>query len=229
MIKRLHKGLIVMMLGLSLAALGGQASASGLKPLPRNSYQYKAMVIKEARTYWGPEANVALFAAQFHQESGWNNEAKSYVGAKGLGQFMPGTAQEVHARYKDLAVLPIYSPLWSVKALFLYDRQLYQAIKPLRKASIHDCSRYAMMLSAYNGGLGWLNRDRQLTINAGKNPDIWWGNVELYSKRAGWAIKENRDYPVRIMLRHTQTYLAHGYPGVDVCKVQTSSPIPASS
>lgn len=220
MFKRLHKALLAMMFGLSLAAFGGKASAQSA--LPKNSYQYKALVIKEARQYWGPNANVALFAGQFHQESAWNNEAKSYVGAKGLGQFMPGTAVEVHNRYPDLKVLPMYSPLWSVKALFLYDRQLYNAILPMRpNGKIHDCSRYAMMLSAYNGGLGWLNRDRKLTIQMGGNPDIWWGQTELYSKRAGWAIKENRDYPVRIILKHARTYLAQGYPGVDVCPTPT--------
>jgi len=204
------------------AALGlsVQGFAYAQTQLPKNSYQYRAMVIQNARQYWGPDANVALFAAQFHQESAWNNDAKSHVGARGLGQFMPGTAQEVHNRYADLKALPIYSPLWSIKALFLYDRQLYQAIKPLQRTTdLHPCTHYAMMLSAYNGGLGWLNRDRRLTIQRGGNPDIWWGHVEKNSNRAAWAIKENRDYPVRIMLRHTQTYLANGYPGVDVCQV----------
>lgn len=213
--KGINKALIALALGICLAATGGQANAS----LPKRSYQYKAIVIKEARYYWGPNANVALFAAQFHQESMWDNEAKSYVGAKGLGQFMPGTAKDVHRKYKDLAVLPIYSPLWSVKALFLYDRELYRAIKPMVKTSIHPCSHYAMMLSAYNGGLGWLNRDRKQTLQAGKNPDIWWGNVEQYSRRAGWAIKENRGYPERIMLKHLLAYMAAGYPGENVCRV----------
>jgi membrane-bound lytic murein transglycosylase MltF len=188
--------------------------------LPKNSYQYKALIIKEGRAVWGQEANIALFAGQFHQESMWNNNAKSYVGAKGLGQFMPGTAKDMNARYDDLKNMPIYSSLWSIRALYIYDRDLYAAIKPLRKASVHSCSRYAMMLSSYNGGLGWLNRDRKLTIAKGKNPDIWWDNVELYSGRASWAIKENRDYPIKIMFKHAPLYLAHGYPGVPVCQVK---------
>lgn len=216
----LTKGLAKLVLIASLVLMP-QAFAYA-QTLPSKSYQYRADVIRESRRYWGPDANAALFAAQFHQESGWNNDAKSYVGARGLGQFMPGTAADVHRRYPDLNQLPMYSPLWSIRALFLYDRELYNAIKPLQGTMIHDCSRYAMMLSAYNGGLGWLNRDRRLTINAGKNPDRWWGHVEEYTGRAGWAKKENRDYPVRIMLRHTQTYLAAGYPGVDVCQVPVS-------
>jgi membrane-bound lytic murein transglycosylase MltF len=200
---------LVLAIGLGLSLVMNQANAS----LPVKSYQYKALVLKEARYYWGPDANVALFAAQFHQESMWNNDAKSHVGARGLGQFMPLTAKDMQARYKDLKDLPVYSPLWSIKALYLYDRELYNAIKPKVKPYIHNCSRYAMMLSAYNGGLGWLNRDRALTIAAGKNPDIWWGNVDQYSKRAGWAIKENRGYPERIMFVHLPKYLAAGYTG----------------
>ena len=186
--------------------------------LPKNSYQYKSIVIKEARMYWGVEANVALFAAQFHQESMWNNDAKSGVGAKGLGQFMPGTASDVNKRYADLRQYELYSPMWSIKALFLYDRELYNQIKPQVKTAIHPCSRYAMMLSSYNGGLGWLNRDRKLAAAAGKSPDIWWGSVENYSNRAGWAKKENRGYPIKIMLTHLPLYLQAGYPGVNPCQ-----------
>jgi membrane-bound lytic murein transglycosylase MltF len=205
---------LVLTAALGLSLVMSQANAS----LPVKSYQYKAIVIKEARQYWGPDANVALFAAQFHQESMWNNDAQSPVGARGLGQFMPGTAADMQARYKDLRTLAVYSPMWSIKALFMYDRELYTAIKPKVKPYIHDCSRYAMMFSAYNGGLGWLNRDRALTAQMGKSPDIWWGSVELYSKRAGWAIKENRGYPERIMLKHLPLYLAAGYPGEQPCR-----------
>lgn len=205
-----------------ILAIGLACSAQAFSALPAKSYQYRAIVIKEARMYWGANANVALFAAQFHQESAWNNDARSWVGAKGLGQFMPATAIEVNQRYADLRMYPIYSPMWSIKALFLYDLQLYRAIKPMVKKTLHPCSHYAMMLSAYNGGGGWLNRDRKLTLAAGKNPDIWWGNVELYSKRAPQFIKENRDYPIRIMLRILPMYMAAGYPGENVCQVKPS-------
>lgn len=204
-----------LLIGLSLALFSDQAFGV----LPAKSYQYRALVIKEGRQYWGPNANIALFAAQFHQESGWNNEAQSWVGAKGLGQFMPGTASDVNKRYADLQQYAVYSPMWSIKALFLYDLELYNQIKPMVKTTIHPCSRYAMMLSSYNGGLGWLNRDRKLTLANGKNPDIWWGNVDQYSKRAPQFIKENRGYPTRIMLQIMPQYLAAGYPGVNVCPV----------
>lgn len=203
---------LVLALCLILMPVFAQAQTA----LPKSSYQYRALMIKEGRRIWGPDAQIALFAGQFHQESLWNNAAKSYVGAQGLGQFMPATAKDVHARYATLRELEMYSPAWSIRALFIYDLELYKAIKP-RGAAMGQCSHYAMMLSAYNGGLGWVNRDRTLTVANGGNPDIWWNNVELYSKRAGWAIKENRGYPRRILLKHQLLYLQHGYPGVNPC------------
>ncbi len=218
--KGLNRLFLALALGLTLTAFGPAKAQS----LPKASYQYRAMMLKEGRQIWGPNANIALFAAQFHQESGWNNDAKSYVGAKGLGQFMPATGIEVHNRYSELKSLPMYSPLWSIRALYLYDRQLYNSIKPIKARFLYPCTHYAMMLSAYNGGLGWLNRDRRLTLAAGKNPDAWWGGVEFYSGRAKWAIKENRDYPNRILLRHLPTYLGHGYPGVNVCPTKQNPP-----
>jgi hypothetical protein len=211
---RLNKALLALALGLALTAMTSRGSAS---VLPQKSYQYKAIVLKEARWYWGADANVALFAGQFEQESAWNNDAKSWVGARGLGQFMPKTAADVNQRYPDLQALEMWSPLWSIRALYIYDLELYNGIKPMGGKALHDCNRYAMMLSAYNGGAGWVTRDRKLAAQNGKDPDIWWGNTELYSKRAPQYIKENRGYPRRIMLRNAKIYLANGYPGVDVC------------
>lgn len=186
--------------------------------LPPNSFQYRAILTHEARTIWGLDANIALFAGQIHQESTWNPDAVSRVGARGLGQFMPGTAQDMQRWYApQLQQYPIYSPLWSIRALLLYNQRLYRAIKPQVTEQMAHCDRIAMMLASYNGGLGWVNRDRRQTASIGANQDIWFGSVELYSPRAKWAFEENRDYVRRIMGPRLQLYLRSGYPGVDPC------------
>src|SRR3990167_4146722 len=60
------------------------------------------------------------------------------------------------------------------------------------------------------GGEGWVNRDKRLAAMNRKDIKRWWGHVELYSPRAAWAIKENRDYPRRILLQRQPSYLVWG-------------------
>ena len=63
-----------------------------------------------------------------------------------------------------------------------------------------------MTLSAYNGGLGWLQRDQRLAAQRGADPLRWWGNVERHSRRAKWAHAENRGYPRAIIYQHQPLY-----------------------
>ena len=67
-------------------------------------------------------------------------------------------------------------------------------------------ARWAGILSSYNGGLGWLQRDQRLTAELGANPARWFGHVELYSTRSAAAFAENRDYVRRILLRWRPLY-----------------------
>lgn len=202
----------------ALAVLGGCHVPAHAQSAPRASWQYRAQLTHEARTVWGPEANVALFAALIHQESMWRPDAVSHVGARGLGQFMPATANDMNTRYPELRQLAQFSPMWSLKATVRYNREHYVALRPLVSTTpIPDCDRFAMMLSAYNGGRGWVNRDRNLTRGRGGNPDLWWNHVALNSNRAGWAFKENRDYPTKILKRWHPIYVRDGWPGVIVC------------
>ena len=59
--------------------------------VPHESARYRLTLLREAHGQWGLDAPVAAFAAQVHQESGWNPQAVSRVGARGLAQFMPAT------------------------------------------------------------------------------------------------------------------------------------------
>jgi len=53
---------------------------------------YDDLVKKHSRTY---ELDWRLVTSQMYQESGFDPKAKSWVGAKGLMQIMPRTAQEL--------------------------------------------------------------------------------------------------------------------------------------
>ena len=89
--------------------------------------------------------------------------------------------------------------------MLLYDQWLDKEIK-----AKDECNQWAMILSSYNGGLTWLKKDISLTSSMGKNPKIWWDNVEHYSSRANWAMKENRSYSKKILLNHQPIYSSWG-------------------
>ena len=154
-------------------------------------------------------APVPLYAAQIHQESSWNHLAKSKY-AEGLSQFTGSTAEWIIKIFPELEDANVYNPIWSIRAMLLYDTWLNERI-----SSSGECNQWAMILSSYNGGLTWLNMDKEITKNNNKDPETWWNNVENYSSRANWAYQENRDYPKKIIFLHQPKYLNCG--GKHIC------------
>lgn len=172
---------------------------------PVAALQFKRQLIREVHYRWGLEGPVAVMAAQIAQESGWRPEVCSLY-ACGLTQFTPGTAAWIKHLDPELASGNRFDPRWAIRAMVLYDHRLYNQVP--KTAS--DCDRWAFVLSSYNGGLGWLRRDVDLCRRTpGCDPTRWWGNVEKYSRRADWAIRENRGYPRRI-LSNQHTYAHWG-------------------
>ena len=194
-------------------------------PIPPEAAQYERMLVREAHAQWGLDAPISTFAAQIHQESGWRSTAKSKY-ASGLAQFTPATAEWISKVYPASLGAPApYSPGWAIRALIVYNRRLFGAISPLSAPlpQVPDCDRWALALSGYNGGPGWVSRDRKLTAQLGGNPDAWWGEVENHSTRAEWAFRENRDYPRKILLRWESLYFDAGWGG-RVCGQQSMQP-----
>ena len=174
---------------MSLAA--GSAHA-GETAIPRAALQYRGQLIREARAVWGMEAPVAIFAAQIHTESNWRNDVTSFAGAQGLAQFMPSTAAWLPSVAPETGTPAPFSPAWSLRACVTYDKWLYDRLRPMRAASLAVCERMAFTLSGYNGGIGWVGKDRALAARTGRNPDRWFGNVEdVNAGRNKSAIREN--------------------------------------
>lgn len=175
---------------------------------PRASLRYRRDLIRNARFIWGLNAPIATFAGQIHQESAWNPNARSpYAG--GLAQFTPDTAKWISGVYrKDLGDNQPYNPTWALRALVYYDLYLWD-----RTSGATQCDHMAAGLSAYNGGLGWVNRDKRLAKSKGTDPEVWFGpnGVEQFNAGRGAAFfKENRDYPRRILLRNQYIYSSWG-------------------
>ena len=198
---------------MSLAA--GSAHA-GETAIPRAALQYRGQLIREARAVWGMEAPVAIFAAQIHTESNWRNDVTSFAGAQGLAQFMPSTAAWLPSVAPETGTPAPFNPAWSLRACVTYDKWLYDRLRPMRAASLAVCERMAFTLSGYNGGIGWVGKDRALAARTGRNPDRWFGNVEdVNAGRNKSAIKENRRY-VTLIFQRQSAYTAAGWgPGVN--------------
>lgn len=179
--------------------------------IPRSALQYRAQLTREARAVWGMDAPVALFAAQIHTESWWRNDTVSSVGAQGLAQFMPSTAKWLPTVAPETGRPAPFDPRWSLRACVTYDKWLHDRLRPMRAASLATGEHMAFMLSAYNGGLGWVGKDRALAARTGRNPDRWFGHVsDVNAGRNKSAIKENRRY-VTLIFQRQSAYVAAGW------------------
>lgn len=194
---------------ISLLALAVTAEAQ----VPQSAWQYERMLTRESQAQFGVDAPVARFAAQLHQESHWRADVCSWAKACGLAQFMPSTAEWMAEMYpRALAPADPTNPAWAIQAQIRYNDWLYRRVD-----APNECDRWAMSLSAYNGGIGWLERDRRIAAAAGADRDQWFDHVEHYTTRADWAKRENRGYVIRILLNLEPRYAEAGWPGHPVC------------
>lgn len=173
--------------------------------IPAQAAKYRSRVVKEARLVWGLAAPNPCFFGQLQQESGYRTEAKSVTGALGLAQFEPGTAAWIAKVYPaQLGGGAPLDPDWAIRALVYYDHWLYQRLLMYQEAGNN---RLAAALSAYNGGLGFAQRDAKIG-----NCSLWWGCAEnINDGRTAANLKQNRDYPRRILLLYAPRYQAAGW------------------
>lgn len=105
-----------------------------------------------------------LMAAQCYQESGFDPEAVSWAGARGLMQIMPETA--VHL---GLPANQMHQPEKNISAAARYLRELERKFSDIPGRS----ERINFILAAYNGGTGHVRDAMALARKHGKNPQLW--------------------------------------------------------
>ena len=113
-----------------------------------------------------------MLASFAFQESGFDQDARSHVGAVGVMQVMPSTAADrrvsienidqlennVHAGTKYLALL---------RSHYFSDEDL------------EPTERMLFTMAGYNAGPNRINRLRRVAESRGLDPNIWFNNVEL--------------------------------------------------
>jgi len=175
---------------------------------PTAALAYRSTLIRTARSVWGMDAPVAVFAAQVHQESAWRPDAVSHVGAQGLAQFMPTTTEWIVSIDSGLKNPDPFNPTWAMRALVVYDQWLY-ARTPARYS---PRDRMWVSLRAYNGGLGHWQKEAAVSGTAQptrEQVDAACGKA----RRAASHCRENLQYPARILNVHQPRYLTWG-PGL---------------
>lgn len=187
--------------GLLLAVLSvaqAQIAASG---------KYRKDFVQAAQSVFGPFAPVSTLAAQIHVESTWDCSRVSKAGAKGCAQFIDTTARAMERNYPALSGgFDPFNPRQSFLAQSLLMLESVRRWEPGRTG----CSAWIMGLADYNGGPVMLGREVAMCDRAaGCDSGLWYFNVELQNARAGWAWRENRGYPTRILSRQA-LYAAWG-------------------
>lgn len=189
------------------------AGSVAAQDVPRAALKHRADLTRIAHEVWGLDAPIAAFAAQLHQESGWNPQAVSQVGAKGMAQFMPATARwwcEINGL--DAVACQPSNPVWAMRALVGYDRWLFERV---HGASEFD--RFWAALRAYNGGLGHWQKEAAMARPEGSTlgvlPEQDRASIDAACGKARRHISfcpENLGYPRRILTLLQARYLAWG-------------------
>lgn len=110
-----------------------------------------------------------LLAAQAYQESGFDCQAVSRAGARGVMQIMPSTARGYGINPEDL-----FTPNINIKGAVAIIRHLDSHYSDISDRN----QRINFVLAAYNGGMGHIDDARRLARKKGLNPNVWNGNVD---------------------------------------------------
>lgn len=187
--------LAVMVLLLWLGGFFTSAHAQTLPNPPPQANAYRAELTRAAHSQWGLDAPIAALAAQVHQESAWRPNAVSRVGAIGMAQFMPATAQwwcQLNGLNSDDCQPS--NPTWALRALVGYDRYLY--VRAPQRFNTHD--RLWVALRGYNGGLGhWLAEAKATGLPAPSRDQV--DAACGRARRSAVHCPENLSYPRRIL------------------------------
>ena len=138
--------------------------------------QYDDVIRELSATY---DLDWRLISSLIYQESRFHSEATSWVGAFGLMQLMPATAEVYGVDTNS-------SPSDQIKAGIEFLRWLDQQLPP----EIEDPEeRIRFVMAAYNVGIAHIYDARRLAEKHGKDPNVWTDNVDFFILN-----KSNPDY-----------------------------------
>ena len=112
-----------------------------------------------------------MLAALVFHESRFDSAQVSWAGASGLMQLMPRTAANFGLSRRN-----IFNPESNIEAGVQYIKSLNLTFSKIEDK--HE--RIKFILASYNSGPAHVLDARALAAKYGKNPDIWFDNVEIF-------------------------------------------------
>jgi len=156
--------------------------------------KYDKYFKKYSKWYFGYSQDWKLFKAQAIAESGLDSSAISYVGARGVMQFMPNTWKDMQKElfgYEagvDIAKYNIHAGIY-------YDRKLWNMWSAPRPI----VERIRFMLGSYNAGAGNILKAQKLAVKDSLNYNYWYSIEKTLPKVTGHHSRETIGYVKRIM------------------------------
>ena len=187
-------------------AVGAFTSADDAvaQEVPRAAKAYQRDLTRAAHSVWGMDAPLSALAAQLQQESAYNPEAVSWVGARGLAQMMPATAAGLARQYPELAPVREFDPRWALLAQSRLMHDLYRASFP----AASNCQAYAFATASYNQGPGWTKRQRAAAVDSAR----YFDSAELVNPgKTAANYRETHRYVRRILLTLEPKYVQAGF------------------
>ena len=179
-------GRFAVAVGLCLAL----AASAGAQGWPKAANQYRKLWTSEFRKAGLHPRYETWLLGQITQESRWDPNAVSPVGATGLAQFMGATQRLMERAYGDdlRGLGGPREPQWAIRAYLLL---MKENVLAFRRAP-DRLTRYYFGAAAYNGGPGYLRRERDA---AGGSWD--WETVRAFCRefRSDASCVENVEYP----------------------------------
>ncbi len=176
---------------------GGRFSTSSLRlPARKISQSESVKMAKTQGSRFG--VDTALVLGVITQESGFNANAVSPVGAMGLMQLMPSTVKHIKSA-SPVRIASAFEPSQNVAAGTWYLRSLYNQFQ-----GYPEERRWQFALASYNGGIGRVsNAITKVSKATGKSrTQVTWSEVSPYMPR------ETRNY-VPAVMSHRTYYRQH--------------------
>lgn len=129
-----------------------------------------------------------ILKAQLYQESLLKPDAVSYVGASGIGQFMPGTWLEVSKKMGWQGV-SVFSAEHNIEAAAFYMSSRLRVWNSPRPMS----DQVSLAWACYNAGCGWILKAQKLC----GNPNLYNEIIECLPAVTGRHAQETLTYVTR--------------------------------